>query len=309
MKILVTGARGFLGSHLVPKISSNNHVVSVSSSDYDLTSIDEVRKCLNRHKPEVVFHLAGLSGGIGANLSRPEKFYFVNTLLIANMFQAASEINVGRLIVPMGGCSYPSTAKSPIIEEDMWSGFPHGASAAYSSAKKMAIVASEAYRSVGLNSTILVPGNMYGEYDNFSLQDSHVVPAIIRKIYEAKLSGAKKIEMWGAGKPVRDFVYVGDVASIMSSFIQKNEITGPINISTGTSISIRDLTENIADKMNFEGEIFWDITKPEGQLVKIFDVTRLEKLGFKCDTSLTDGLEKTISWFEANYSIHGKIRL
>ena len=310
MRILVTGARGFLGSHLVPIISRDkeNEVVSVSSLDFDLTNFDETMKCLYEHKPDVIFHLAGLSGGIGANLSRPEEFYFVNTLLIANMFQAASKFHVEHLIVPIGGCSYPSNAKSPIKEEEMWSGFPHGASAAYSSAKKMAIVAAQAYRSVGLNSTILVPGNMYGEYDNFSLNDSHVIPAIIRKIYEAKFSGEKKITMWGGGKPLRDFVYAGDVADIMSKVISKS-IIGPINISTGTSVSIKELTEIIASKMKFQEEIFWDITKPEGQSIKIFDVTKLEKLRFKCNTSLATGLERTISWFESNYVIPGKVRL
>ena len=309
MRILVTGANGFLGRHLVPLLKINYQVSAVSSVDYDLTDLNATQRCILETQPEIIFHLAGLSGGIGANLERPSRFYFVNTLLIANMFEAASRARVQHLVVPMGGCSYPASAKSPISEDQMWDGFPHGASSAYSSAKKMAIVASQAYSKDGLRSSILVPGNMYGEFDNYSLEDSHVIPAIIRKVYEAKMNSNPEIVMWGEGKPVRDFVYASDVAKVLANFVNHPEISGPINISTGTSVSIREVTEKIVKLMNFTGEVIWDSSKPEGQLVKIFDTRQLSNLGFHCETQLEDGLKNTISWFADNYQIPGAIRL
>ena len=309
MRILVTGATGFLGSHLVPLLEKDNEVFSVSSKDFDLTDLKATHSCLRKFEPQVVYHLAGLSGGIGANLEAPAKFYFVNTLLIANMFQAALDQKIEHLVVPMGGCSYPASAMSPIGENQMWDGYPHGASAAYSSAKKMAIVASEAYRQEGLKSTVVVPGNMYGEYDNFSLRDSHVIAAVIRKVYEAKDRNSSSIEMWGGGKPLRDFVYAGDVSQIMRELMWHNEVHGPLNISTGTSISIKQVTDIVVDQLNFQGEVIWNTSKPEGQLVKIFDVSNLKKLGYECTTPIEVGIAKTIEWFKSNYTRTGQVRL
>jgi GDP-L-fucose synthase len=309
MRILVTGATGFLGRHLVPLLENENEVYSVSSQDFDLTNLDSTYACFQQARPEVVYHLAGLSGGIGANLEEPAKFYFVNTLLIANIFQAACDLKIKRLIVPMGGCSYPATAVSPIGEDQMWNGYPHETSAAYSSAKKMAIVASQAYKKQGLKSTVVVPGNMYGEFDNFSLSASHVIPAIVRKVYEAKMSNSNIIEMWGSGKPVRDFVYAGDVATVMKELLERDDLYGPINISTGTSITIRQVTDIVMKQLDFRGEVVWNSSKPEGQLVKVFDVSTLKELGYECPTPIETGIAKTTSWFESNYSNPGKVRL
>jgi GDP-L-fucose synthase len=309
-RILVTGATGFLGSHLLQALVTNGFSpIPVSSKDYDLLNYNEVEKCLQDTKPDAIVHLAGISGGIGANIARPEIFYYKNTLLTAHMFQAASTTGIQRMIFPMGGCSYPSTAVSPIDESQMWNGYPHGASSAYSSAKKMGIVAGQAYQKTGLKTTVIVPGNMYGEFDNFSSTDSHVIPAIIRKVYEAKNNISKQVNMWGTGCPVRDFVYAGDVAKIICKILPLENLMGPLNISTGTSVSIRDVTYQIANIMNYEAEINWDSTKPEGQLVKIFETTYLKSLGLECETLFDDGIKKTINWFEANYHKKDIIRL
>lgn len=312
--ILVTGASGFLGRHLVPLLEkkfSASRISAIDSAAYDLMSVDQVRQAFDEYKPDTVVHLAAYSGGIGANRAYPADFYFRNTILTANMFEVAAERKIGKLIYPMGGCSYPSTANSPISEGQMWQGYPQAESAGYSSAKKMGIVASQAYQDqYGLASTVVIPGNMYGEYDNFRTAESHVVPAMIRRYYECKLRGDKEIVMWGSGAPQRDFVYAGDVAKAMIWFVENYDETGPVNLSSGTTTPIRQLAETIKDLMQYEGEIKWDTDKPDGQMVKIFDVTRMHDLGLRADTSLHDGLRNTIEWFARNYEGHGdRLRL
>jgi GDP-L-fucose synthase len=208
----------------------------------------------------------------------------------------------------MGGCSYPGSARSPIIEEDMWQGFPHSSAAPYSSAKRMNIVMSQAYRKqYNFNSIVLVPGNIYGPEDNFDLNNSHVIPALIRKYYEAKINGADKVVAWGSGKPLRDFIYIGDAVEAIYKAACVYNSSDIINISSGTSVSIKDLTETIAAVVQFEGEILWDTSKPDGQMEKGFSVDKMQEiLAFKPSVNLRDGLAKTYDWFVENY---GKARL
>jgi GDP-L-fucose synthase len=188
----------------------------------------------------------------------------------------------------------------------MWNGYPQPESAAYSSAKKMGLVASEAYRQEhGLASVVVVPGNMYGEFDNFRPAESHVVPALVRRFFEARESNAKQVVAWGTGKPTRDFVYAGDVAATIPFFLEEYDSSEPVNISSGTCTTIRELTETVRDLSNYSGDLVWDSTKPDGQLEKIFDVTRMKALGLTCPTPLREGLAKTISWFAANYKTRG----
>ncbi|WP_413173120.1 GDP-L-fucose synthase family protein [Anabaena azotica] len=305
MKILVTGATGFLGRHLLP-ILHNKYpqadIVGVSSKDYDLMNPLAVERLFIENNPLVVVHLAAYSGGIGANRTYPGDFYYRNTLLTALVFEQAAKFKVQKLIYTMGGCSYPATAKSPIDESQMWEGYPQEESAAYSTSKKMGIVASRAYRQqYGLNSVVIIPGNLYGEYDNFRQGESHVVPAMIRRFYEAKLANADEIVMWGTGKPCRDFVYAGDVATTIPYFIDNYDSSDPVNISTGTTTSIKELAETLKEMTGFSGKIVWDADKPDGQMVKIFDVKKLNSLGLYSLTSLRDGLQKTISWFDQHY--------
>lgn len=305
MRVLLTGATGFLGRHTRPVLEQRygpDDVVCVSSRDHDLTDRGEVERLLSRTRPDAIVHYAAYSGGIGANTAYPADFYYRNTLLTAHMFDAAAKHGVRKLVYPMGGCSYPARATSPIDEAQLWRGFPQQESAAYSTAKMMGTVAAQAYRSqYKLDATVIVPGNMYGEYDNYSRTDSHVVAAMIRRYYEAMRCGAPRITNWGSGRPQRDFVYAGDVAATIPFFLESFPEPGPVNIASGIAVCIRELALTIAELVRFEGEIAWDDAKPDGQMVKIFAVERLRELGLSCPTSLREGLARTIAWFGKNY--------
>ncbi|HAQ35434.1 MAG TPA: GDP-fucose synthetase, partial [Alphaproteobacteria bacterium] len=259
-KILVTGATGFLGRHTVPVLEQTygkDKVVGVSSKDYDLMDRAQVEKMFDDIQPDTVVHFAAYSGGIGANRTYPGDFYYQNTILTAHTFDvAARRGDIKKLIYTMGGCSYPAKATSPIDESQLWQGYPQNESAGYSTAKMMGTVAAKSYREqFGLNGVVLIPGNLYGEYDKFTKLDSHVVPAMIRRYYEAQRDGLEKVEMWGTGKPQRDFVYAGDVARLIPWFIENYDSSDPVNISAGRTTPIKELAEDIADLVDYKGEI------------------------------------------------------
>ncbi|HEX7448910.1 MAG TPA: NAD-dependent epimerase/dehydratase family protein [Pirellulales bacterium] len=308
-RIVVTGSSGFLGRHLMPILRTKypgDEVVGLCSRDYDLMDPAGVRRMFDERRPDVLVHLAAYSGGIGANRALPADFYYRNTLLTALVFQEAAVRKIRKLIYTMGGCSYPATATSPIDEGQMWNGYPQPESAGYSAAKKMGIVASRSYRQQhGLNSVVLIPGNMYGEYDNFRNDESHVVPAMVRRYYEARLAQQDAVAMWGSGTPQRDFVYAGDVAACIPYFIENYDSSEPVNLSSGTATTIKELAETIKRLTGFRGDIVWDRGKPDGQMVKIFDVARMRGLGLSCDTPLADGLARTIDWLGRNYRARG----
>lgn len=285
------------------------NVVGLSSKDYDLTDPIQVKKMFDDLKPDVLLHLAAYVGGIGANSKLPADFFYINNLLTSLAFDYAAKTKITKLVYPIGGCCYPNTSPSPISEDEMWNGYPQQESAGYAMAKKVGVVASLAYKEqYGLNSVITVPGNMYGEYDNFKTTESHVIPATIRRFYEAKMNNVPKVVMWGSGKPQRDFVYAGDVAETFPFFIDDYDLTDPVNISSGTTTSIRELAETVKELVGYTGEIVWDTTKPDGQMVKIFDTKRMKDLGLSCPTTLREGLKKTIDWFVKNYQT-GNVRL
>jgi len=310
--IVVTGATGFLGSHLMPILYQHygkENVIGLSSKDYDLTSAEQTKSMFDDCDPSVLIHLAAYVGGIGANSKLPADFFFVNNLITSLAFENAAKNKIKKLIYPIGGCCYPGTSISPINESTIWDGYPQAEGAGYAMAKKVGLVASTAYREqYGLNSIILVPGNMYGEYDNFSLTDSHVIPATIRKFFEAKINNSEKVIMWGSGTPQRDFVYAGDIAATFPFFIDGYDLQEPINISSGTAVSIKELAETVKELTGFEGKIIWDDSKPDGQKIKIFDINRMKEHGLTCPTTFQEGLKKTIDWFKQEYD-GGNVRL
>lgn len=306
MKILLTGASGFLGRHTLPVLVrryGHDNIIAVSSRDADLMDRAAVDRLLGDHRPEVIVHLAAYSGGIGANRAYPADFYFRNTVLSALMFDAAARYKIRKMVYPIGGCSYPAKASSPISEAQLWTGFPQAESAPYSTAKMMGTVAAFSYRrQYGLSTSVIIPGNMYGEYDNFHPLDSHVAPAMIRRYYEAGLNTADEVVMWGTGRPERDFVYAGDVARTIPYFIEQYDSDDWVNISSGVRTPIRELADTISELVGYKGRISWDTSKPDGQMVKIFDTKRMINLGLSCSTSLRDGLARTIAWFAQHYA-------
>jgi len=302
--ILITGSTGFLGRHIdsVIRNTYSNKTVSIGSKDYDLTQEANVKKMYNDIKPSIVIHLAAYVGGIGANRAYPADFFYRNIIINSLAIHYAWNSGVKKLVTLIGGCSYPASAPSPIDEGQMWNGYPQFESAPYSIAKKMALVQSEAYRrQYGFNSIVLIPGNVYGEYDNFNLANAHVIPAMIRKFYEAKVKQSDEVILWGSGKPIRDFVYANDAVTLIPYFLENYNTSEPINISTGKGVSIKELAEMIKKLVGYQGKLKWDTTKPDGQMNKIFAADKLKSLGLSCKTPLEEGLKKTIDWFMKNY--------
>lgn len=302
-KVLVTGASGFVGGNLVPLLEREDaKVIAPGRREYDLTVQADVRRMFADVKPDAVIHLAALVGGILVNRSRPADFMYTNMMIGTAVVHEAFQAGVGKLVTLMGGCSYPAAAPNPISESSLWSGYPSAESAPYGIAKASVALLCQSYREqYGFNAVVLVPGNIYGPHDNFDLHSSHVIPALIRKFIEARDGGKGEVVAWGSGKPVRDFVYIGDVAEAMILATKKFDSGGLVNISSGVPVSIRELVETVADITGYRGKVVWDSTKPDGQKFKLFDVFRMKQvLGYECKTSLRDGLKRTVQWFEAN---------
>ncbi len=301
-RILVTGAKGFLGHHIVPALKAafpEAELIALGRRDCDLLEPGAPARLMGQVRPDAVVHLAARSGGIEDNRLRPADYFYENLMINTATFDAAYRAGVRKFLTLMGGCSYPARARSPIGEDQMWDGFPQIESAGYSMAKKMLLVQSWAYRQqYGFNSVVLIPGNVYGEHDNFNLVQAHVIPALIRRFIEARDAGAPEVVVWGTGRPTRDFVYAGDVAATIPWFLRHYDSSEPVNISTGTRISIRELAETIARLTGYAGRITWETSRPDGQIDKIFDVRRLHALGLSCPTPLEEGLRRTVRWFE-----------
>lgn len=310
-RILVTGATGFLGHHIMPvlRASCAAEVIGVGSKDYDLLEKQQAYQMLKNIRPDVVVHLAAYVGGIIANKKYPADFFYRNAVINTNTFEACYRMGVKRFLTLIGGCSYPAAARSPISEDQMWNGYPQPESAPYSIAKKLILVMSDSYRQqYGFDSSVLIPGNVYGEYDNFNEEYAHVIPALIRRFVEAKEKDAPFVTCYGSGRPTRDFVYAGDVAQLIPWFLFNYHSSEPVNISTGTRVSIAELAQTIKTTTGYRGEIRWDTSKPDGQIDKIFATDRLRQLGLRCPTPLEEGLRKTVEWFLAARQ-SGEVRL
>jgi GDP-L-fucose synthase len=302
-RVLVTGSTGFIGRNLVPILkAAGAEVLCPSRADCDLTDQAAVHRLLSETRPEIVFQAAGQVGGILANKREPATYCHANLLMGTFMLHESWASGVRKYVSLIGGCSYPATAPSPIRETELWQGYPQSESAAYSLAKRMAVVEAQAYRQQhGFNAVVLVPGNVYGPHDNFDLETSHVIPALIRKFSEAKGAGAPQVTAWGTGRPVRDFVYVRDACEAIVRAAERYDGPDIINLSSGVATTIRELVETVAELVGYDGRIVWDDSKPDGQLEKGFDVTRMKEwLGYECRTGLRDGLRQTIAWFDTH---------
>jgi GDP-L-fucose synthase len=296
VKTLVTGGGGFLGSHLVERLRADGHDVAVARrTDYDLTRWDDAERLFAETRPELVFHLAAEVGGIGANRANPGRYWYANLMMGAHVLELSRLNEVHKLVVAGTVCAYPKFTPVPFSEDALWDGYPEETNAPYGVAKKTILVGAQAYREqYGLDAVFLLPANLYGPRDNFDLETSHVIPALIRKLTE----GDREVVLWGDGSPTREFLYVDDCAEGFALAAERYDDPEPVNLGTGVETSIRDLAETIADLTGFDGEIVWDTSMPNGQPRRSLDASRAaERFGFRAHTSLRDGLERTVAWY------------
>jgi len=300
-RVTVTGGAGFLGSFVVAKLRDRGcqDIFVPRSREYDLVEMESVKRLYRDAHPDMVIHLAARVGGIGANRANPGKFFYDNLLMGTQLMEQGRLSGIEKFVAVGTVCSYPKFTPIPFREDHLWDGYPEETNAPYGLAKKMLLVQSQSYRAqYGFNSIFLLPVNLYGPGDNFDLEQSHVVPALIRKCLEAKESGSAEIVCWGDGTPTREFLYVEDCAEAIVLATEKYEGGEPVNIGAGREISIKELVEQIAAITGFQGHIIWDTSKPNGQPRRCLDTSRArEFFGFTAKTDFRDGLKKTIDWY------------
>lgn len=303
MRTLVTGGGGFLGTHLVERLRSDGIDPLVPrSAAYDLTHEDDTARLFSEARPELVFHLAAEVGGIGANRANPGRYWYANLVMGTHVLEQSRIHGVDKLVLLGTICSYPKFTPVPFKEEELWNGYPEETNAPYGVAKKALLSGAQAYREqYGLNTVYLMSTNLYGPGDNFDLQTSHVIPALIRKMLEASERGDGEIVLWGDGTPTRDSLYVEDCAEALHLAAQRYDGPEPINLGTGEEPSIRELAELVAEQTGFEGRIVWDTSMPNGQPRRRLDTTRArELLGWEPRTPLREGIDRTVAWFRAH---------
>jgi GDP-L-fucose synthase len=301
-RIVVTGGSGFLGSHVVEKLRAAGcgRVVVPRSAEFDLVDARAVARLYDETRPDVIFHLAARVGGIGANQRNPGAYFHDNLLMGVNVLEQARTRRVSKIVLVGTICSYPKFAPIPFKEDDLWTGYPEETNAPYGIAKKALIVMADAYRrQYGLKTICLLPVNLYGPRDNFDLESSHVIPAMIRKFVEAEERGASEVSLWGDGSPTREFLFVEDCASALLLAAEHHDDPAPVNVGAGFEISIRDLAAQIADAVGFRGRILWDVSRPNGQPRRMLDTSRARQaFGFSAETQLPDGLARTLAWYK-----------
>lgn len=300
-RVCVTGGAGFLGSFVLEKLRERGatDVFVPRIEDYDLVKLEDIRRMYDEACPDLVIHLAALAGGIGANRARPADFFYINLMMGVQLMHEACRRGVDKFVAIGTVCAYPKFTPIPFKEENLWGGYPEETNAPYGLAKKMLLVQAQAYREqYDFNAIYLLPVNLYGPRDNFDLETSHVIPALIRKCIEAQDEGMKEVVLWGDGSPTREFLYAGDAADGILTAAEFYNDSEPVNIGSGQEISIKDLAELIARLTGFEGKIVWDTTKPNGQPRRALDTQRAyDYFSWRAQVPFEEGLRHTIDWY------------
>jgi len=304
--VMVTGGSGFLGSHLVEQLRSRSDSVEVfvpRSDEYDLRERANIRRALTDSGADVVVHLAATVGGIGANRENPGQYFYDNAVMGVELLELARQFDIKKMTILGTICAYPKHTEIPFSEDDLYDGYPEETNAPYGIAKKALLTQSRAYRKqYDFNSIYLMPVNLYGPRDDFDLETSHVIPAIIRKCIQAREQGQSAITAWGTGEPTREFLYVEDAAEGILNATERYDESDPVNLGSGEEISIRELINAIRELTEFDGEIEWDTSKPDGQPRRRLDTSRArERFGWEANVPLEEGLERTIEWYEDHH--------
>lgn len=300
-KFLITGGGGFLGSHVVNQLIkrgvSIDNIFIPRQSEYDLRKLEDCKKVVQDQ--QIVIHLAAKVGGIGFNQEKPGELFYDNMIMGAQVIEAAYRAGTEKIVVLGTICAYPKFTPVPFKEEDLWNGYPEETNAPYGLAKKALLVQAQSYRSqYGMNAVFLLPVNLYGPGDSFDPSRSHVIPALIKKVADAIKSKQNYIDVWGTGRATREFLYAPDAAEGIVLATERYNKSDPVNLGSGKEISIKNLIVLICQLMNFEGELHWDPSKPDGQPRRLLDVSRADKeFGFKAKTSFEEGLRQTIDWY------------
>jgi GDP-L-fucose synthase len=298
--VVVTGGTGFLGRHVCDELThSGARAEPIGRARYDLRRRAEIDRMLADIRPDAVVHLAAVVGGIGANRAHPGQFLYENAIMGLELLEACRVADVAKTLVAGTVCAYPKHTPVPFREEHLWDGYPEETNAPYGLAKKLLLAQAQAYRAeYGMNAIYLLPVNLYGPGDNFDLETSHVIPAMIRRFAEACVSGAPSVTLWGDGSPTREFLYVEDAARAFRLALERYDGLDPINVGSSQEITIRDLAALIANTIGYQGETLWDDSQPNGQPRRLLDTSRARGLlGFKTVVGLEEGVASTVAWY------------
>ena len=306
-RICVTGGAGFLGSFVLEALTQRGatDIFVPHIEEYDLVNPQDIQRIIDVSRPDIIIHLAALAGGIGANRARPADFFYINLMMGVQLMHEAWKRGVSKFVAIGTVCAYPKFTPVPFKEENLWEGYPEETNAPYGLAKKMLLVQAQAYRQqYGFNAIYLLPVNLYGPRDNFNLETSHVIPALVRKCIESQERGEKEVILWGDGSPTREFIYAGDAADGILAATEFYNGSEPVNIGSGQEISIKDLAGLIARLTGFEGKLVWDTNKPNGQPRRGLDTSRAaEYFGWRASVPFEEGLRQTIAWYRQNRKI------